>query len=172
VAPREGPWAPPREQELLVAEEEAREAAGLSRDEVKDFRHIFLSFDTDSSGSMNYGELKGLLGGLVHIDEGSGTAGALRAALEAVDDDGNRELSFPEFLRLMKKLHADNWNGINSVGLNPRGSVSRRSMASLGQCLEEAQQEAAMSSPLARRRNTAKDWNKFIDFHRLASEGQ
>ncbi|CAK0798812.1 unnamed protein product [Prorocentrum cordatum] len=104
---------------------------------------------------MSYLELKGLLGGLVHIDEGSGTAGALRAALAAVDEDGNRELSFPEFLRLMKKLQADNWNGINSVG-----KESRRRAESLAQCLEEAQNE---SSPMARRRVSVKDWNAFVD---------
>jgi Ca2+-binding EF-hand superfamily protein len=129
------------DEELLALEEYARTATGLSRDEVKEFRSIFNSFDIDNSGQMSYGELRYLLGSLVHVDEGSGAGGALRAALAEVDEDGNKELSFPEFLRLMKRLQSENWNGINAAAKDVSDRVT--------QCLEEVQKE---TTPTARRR--------------------
>ncbi|CAK0798823.1 unnamed protein product [Prorocentrum cordatum] len=135
------------DEELLALEEDARITTGLSRDEVKEFRAIFSSFDCDNSGLMSYGELRYLLGKLVHVDEGSGAGGALRAALAEVDEDGNKELSFPEFLRLMKKLQSDNWNGINAAAKE----VSERSV----QRLEE-------TTPTARRKNSKMDWHAII----------
>lgn len=141
------------DEELLALEEGARTATGFSRAEVKEFRNIFNSFDKDLSGQMSYGELKYLLGSLVHVDEGSGTGSALRAALSTVDEDGNRELSFPEFMRLMKKLQSENWNGINAAAKDASDRIA--------QCLEEVQQE----NPNAMRKNSAKDWYAFVGGH-------
>jgi len=65
----------------------------------------------------------------------------------ALMEDGNKELSFPEFLRLMKKLQSDNWNGINAAAKE----VSERSV----QRLEE-------TTPTARRKNSKMDWHAII----------
>jgi Ca2+-binding EF-hand superfamily protein len=98
-------------EEYLKYEEHARQEAELSRQEVKEFRKIFSMFDEDTSGQMSLSELKEMLGTLTSIN--AGAQSTLRDALRAVDKDGNRELDFPEFLRLMKKLESENWNDIS-----------------------------------------------------------
>merc|ERR1712107_284854 len=55
-------------------------------------------------------ELTVMLDGIVPM--GAKSALELQALLSEVDENGNRELDFAEFLNLMKRLHDDNWNNI------------------------------------------------------------
>jgi len=92
-------------------DQDAVASSGFSRSEVNEFRQVFQMFDTDASGEISFSELKSMLKEVVPLC--TMAAKDLKSLLHQVDEDGNRELDFPEFLILMQKLQKENWNNIN-----------------------------------------------------------
>eukprot|EP00928_Gymnodinium_smaydae_P095879 TRINITY_DN8344_c0_g1_i1.p1 TRINITY_DN8344_c0_g1~~TRINITY_DN8344_c0_g1_i1.p1 ORF type:complete len:1222 (-),score=356.38 TRINITY_DN8344_c0_g1_i1:140-3805(-) len=98
----------------LEEEQEAIEACGYKRSEVAEFRSIFEMFDQDFDSQLNYGDFESMFRGLVPM--GNKAMKELHGLLAEADKDGDRRLSFPEYLRAMRKLQEENWNNIG--GLN------------------------------------------------------
>jgi len=85
----------------------------LSNEQVEEIKEAFNIFDVDSSGSIDYKELKAAmkaLGVAVKKDE-------LRKMITDVDADGSGSVEFPEFLQMMtaKMSSADTKEDVNKV---------------------------------------------------------
>jgi len=95
----------------LTKEQEAIQSSKFSREEIKEFRHVFAMFDTDASGDLSEDEFMKLIMGIVpmHGDRMKD----LQALLSAADDDGNKQLDFAEFVKVMRGMMDKNWHGIN-----------------------------------------------------------
>jgi len=95
-------------------ERKAVEDTKFARDELRQFREVFRTFDTDDSGDMDFDELQQmvalLVGGQAMGDKG---AKELRVILEAADEDGSGVMDFPEFLRILRMLVDQNWRGFS-----------------------------------------------------------
>lgn len=77
---------------------------GLSQDQIEEIQEAFNLFDVDSSGSIDYKELKAAmkaLGIMVKKEE-------LRKMITDVDADGSGQIEFPEFLTMMSAKMSDN----------------------------------------------------------------
>lgn len=82
----------------------ARADKGLSQDQIEEIQEAFNLFDVDSSGSIDYRELKAAmkaLGIIVKKEE-------LRKMITDVDADGSGQIEFPEFLTMMSAKMSDN----------------------------------------------------------------
>merc|ERR1711959_381928 len=91
-----------RDAEVLQREESAAAHTGFTRDEVEQFRVIFRHGDTDKSGDLSLDEIVRMLRTIVPV--GSAQLGELAQIVKDVDEDGNREIDFPEFLHLMGRV--------------------------------------------------------------------
>merc|ERR1711879_591443 len=95
-------------------EKKAVEETKFSRSELKEFREVFHSFDTDGSGDMDFAELQQMVAVIV----GGAAMGykgeqELREVLRQADEDGEGILDFPEFLHIIRILVDQNFLGIN-----------------------------------------------------------
>jgi Ca2+-binding EF-hand superfamily protein len=102
------------DQRRLDKEKTAVEATGFQREEVVEFRKIFQMFDSDGSGEMSIDEFIQLIGSIVTV-KGDAKVQELKNMITEVDDGGDRELDFPEFLRIMRKIQDEDWNNINET---------------------------------------------------------
>merc|ERR1712066_453004 len=94
----------------LKRESEGIAKSGFGHDEVKEFRKIFDMCDIDDSGDISLEELRMMMQGL--CPKVPDATDVLWQALQTVDTDGNKELDFPEYLVLMRKVIDENWNNI------------------------------------------------------------
>mmetsp|Transcript_12702 Transcript_12702/g.21549 ORF Transcript_12702/g.21549 Transcript_12702/m.21549 type:complete len:102 (-) Transcript_12702:214-519(-) len=70
---------------------------GLSQDEIDDLKEAFNMFDVDGGGSISKEELKGVMKKL-----GSDpTDDEIQAMINSVDDNGDGEIDFDEFLEMI-----------------------------------------------------------------------
>eukprot|EP00672_Neobodo_designis_P004997 CAMPEP_0174863586 /NCGR_PEP_ID=MMETSP1114-20130205/56505_1 /TAXON_ID=312471 /ORGANISM="Neobodo designis, Strain CCAP 1951/1" /LENGTH=318 /DNA_ID=CAMNT_0016098657 /DNA_START=63 /DNA_END=1019 /DNA_ORIENTATION=- len=75
-------------------DDDAEESEGFSKKEVRYFRKMFDMFDTDHSGAIGFFEMKNLTKHLgVEMDDD-----ALRESMAKIDENGNGDLEFDEFL--------------------------------------------------------------------------
>lgn len=81
-----------REQGLL-------QASGFSRLEVQEFREVFNMYDSDGSKTLSSKELARMLRGMT-----SAQAAETQVYLAALNEDGQRELEFGDFLVMMAKM--------------------------------------------------------------------
>jgi len=100
-----------KDEEELQREAAAIEFSQFNKEEVEQFRVIFDRADNDKSGELSLTEIRRMLGAVVlirdeHLDQ-------LAQIVGEVDQDGNRECDFPEFLRLMRRVQDLNAFDIN-----------------------------------------------------------
>jgi len=88
--------------ERYIQETAVAEKCGYSRSELKDYRQLFQMFDSDASGELSHEECMSMFAPL--LPEGQSATEDLARVLNKVDEDGNRELNFAEFLRMMYTL--------------------------------------------------------------------
>lgn len=88
------------EQENWEREQSIIEATGFTTKEVQQFRDAFMAADEDSSGFLSEQEVMEVVEGCVTLDA-SGRKD-LRKKIAELDEDGDRQSSFTEFLQLMK----------------------------------------------------------------------
>mmetsp|Transcript_12701 Transcript_12701/g.21548 ORF Transcript_12701/g.21548 Transcript_12701/m.21548 type:complete len:171 (-) Transcript_12701:282-794(-) len=125
---------------------------GLSQDEIDDLKEAFNMFDVDGGGSISKEELKGVMKKL-----GSDpTDDEIQAMINSVDDNGDGEIDFDEFLVLMsakKKNGKDDpdkelKDAFKVFDADGSGTISRaelqKLMKSLGQNLSDAELGAMM----------------------------
>eukprot|EP00574_Skeletonema_japonicum_P003347 CAMPEP_0201726590 /NCGR_PEP_ID=MMETSP0593-20130828/9952_1 /ASSEMBLY_ACC=CAM_ASM_000672 /TAXON_ID=267983 /ORGANISM="Skeletonema japonicum, Strain CCMP2506" /LENGTH=150 /DNA_ID=CAMNT_0048218103 /DNA_START=75 /DNA_END=527 /DNA_ORIENTATION=+ len=125
---------------------------GLNKDEVEDLKEAFNMFDVDGGGSISRDELKGVMKKL-----GSDpTDDEIQAMISSVDDNGDGEIDFEEFLVLMsakKKNSKDDpdkelKDAFKVFDADGSGTISKAElmqlMKSLGQNLSEGELTAMM----------------------------
>jgi Ca2+-binding EF-hand superfamily protein len=94
-------------------------SSGFSRTEVSEFRSIFQSFDSDSSGVMTFDEFGGLLEAIfpVNVVHGAKMTKELHVVFNdvmGIDEYGESlPVDFPGFLLIMKRLQDEDFGGIN-----------------------------------------------------------
>eukprot|EP00747_Dinoflagellata_sp_TGD_P126187 gnl/TRDRNA2_/TRDRNA2_174258_c3_seq1.p1 gnl/TRDRNA2_/TRDRNA2_174258_c3~~gnl/TRDRNA2_/TRDRNA2_174258_c3_seq1.p1 ORF type:complete len:766 (+),score=160.92 gnl/TRDRNA2_/TRDRNA2_174258_c3_seq1:374-2671(+) len=100
------------DRQALEKERQAISKVSFSREEVKEFRKIFGLFREDTSGDMSFAEFQIMMSNLVPM--GDKAAEDLKALMKSVDQDGDLDLDFPEFLILMQKVKDLDFGGINA----------------------------------------------------------
>eukprot|EP01082_Thalassiosira_pseudonana_P007851 g6917.t1 g6917 contig23:1482794-1483706(-) len=138
---------------------------GLSEEEVADLKEAFSMFDIDGDGTITLVELKEVMRSLGQ----NPTEKELKQMINSVDDNGDNEIDFEEFLILMSskkggknddpdKELKDAFAVFDADG---SGTISRselkRLMKNLGQTLSDAELDAMMDEVDA-------DGNGEIDF--------
>lgn len=97
--------------ERLAKERAAVKATSFSVRELREFRKVFKSYATSSSGDMSFEELQSMLGSITRAAQGArGSQELLEVVRRYSRDDA---VDFPEFLHVMRDLVADNWGNIN-----------------------------------------------------------
>jgi len=137
---------------------------GLSDDEVADLREAFSMYDVDGGGSISIDELRGVMKSLGHnpSDEDLGRM------IQSVDDNGNNEIDFQEFLVLMSSKRTINDDPDRELRAafavfdkDGSGCISRSELktllSDLGQSLTDEELDAMMSE-------VDRDGNGEIDF--------
>ncbi|KAL7449702.1 hypothetical protein ACHAWC_001738 [Mediolabrus comicus] len=123
---------------------------GLSAEEVEDLKEAFNMFDVDGGGSISQDELKGVMKKL-----GSNpTDDDIQQMIKSVDDNGDGEIDFDEFLILMstKKKNEDPdkelMDAFKVFDADGSGTISRKElkklMKQLGQKLSDQELDAMM----------------------------
>lgn len=104
--------------ERLAKERAAVVATHFSVRELREFRKVFKSYATNSSGDMSFEELQSMLGSITRAAQGARGSQELLEVLRRYSrgDDG---VDFPEFLHVMRDLVAQNWGNINSLTAKP-----------------------------------------------------
>jgi len=124
---------------------------GLSDDEVADLKEAFSMFDIDGDGTITIVELKEVMKSLGQ----NPTEKELKQMIKSVDDNGDNEIDFEEFLILMssKKPSSDDpdkelRDAFAVFDDDNSGSISRaelkKLMKNLGQTLTDAELDAMM----------------------------
>jgi len=124
---------------------------GLSEDEVADLKEAFSMFDIDGDGTITIVELKEVMKSLGQ----NPTEKELKQMIKSVDDNGDNEIDFEEFLILMssKKPSSDDpdkelRDAFAVFDDDNSGSISRlelkKLMKNLGQALSDAELDAMM----------------------------
>merc|ERR1712238_297469 len=124
---------------------------GLKDDEVADLKEAFSMFDIDGDGTITIKELKEVMRSLGQ----NPTDDELKAMISSVDDNGDNEIDFEEFLILMssKKPSSDDpdkelRDAFAVFDDDNSGSISRaelkKLMKNLGQTLTDAELDAMM----------------------------
>lgn len=90
------------------------------RKEVSDFRSIFQSFDSDSSGEMSFDEFIVVLSAIMpaEIVTGAKLKPQLKSMFEdvqGIDESGEKILDFPGFIRIMRRIQDEDLGGINEI---------------------------------------------------------
>merc|ERR1711907_235389 len=122
----------------------------LSEDEVADLKEAFAMFDINGDGTIELSELKQVMRKLGQ----NPTEDELKEMISSVDDNGDHEVDFEEFLVLMKSRieHDDPEKELKDAfavfDTDGSGSIDRkelkRLMKKLGQALSEAEVDAMM----------------------------
>lgn len=142
---------------------------GLSEDEVADLKEAFSMFDTDNGGTISFTELRGVMKSL----GANPTDDDLKRMMQSVDDNGDNEIDFEEFLDLMSsnKPSLDDPDrelreAFKVFDEDNSGSISRtevrKIMKKLGQKLSDEELDAMMEEV-----DTDKDGQ--IDFNEFKS---
>merc|ERR1719421_2506085 len=84
--------------------EELRKRAGFTEDEVDNYRSEFNEFDLDQSGDIGLRELMPLLKSVGQEPKNVLQRAKLQEILAEIDEDGSGEISFSEFLQLMRRF--------------------------------------------------------------------
>ncbi|KAL7465256.1 hypothetical protein ACHAXS_005584 [Conticribra weissflogii] len=124
---------------------------GLSEDEVADLKEAFNMFDIDGDGTITLVELKEVMKSLGQ----NPTDRELRQMIESVDDNGDHEIDFQEFLILMSSKKGNNddpdkelRDAFRVFDEDGNGTISRaelkKLMKNLGQALSDAELDAMM----------------------------
>ncbi|KDO23734.1 hypothetical protein SPRG_10512 [Saprolegnia parasitica CBS 223.65] len=79
----------------------------LTPDQIAELREIFTVFDRDRSGTVSFAEVLDALQYRHDDDDAGSTLADLAKLYEAADNDGNKELSFDEFVQLLQELYRD-----------------------------------------------------------------
>merc|ERR1712217_159222 len=89
-----------RDNQSVLREQEIASELGFSRQAVKDLRQIFNLCDDDGSRSCDTAELIKMLSSLhPKVDKKQ-----LELVIAEVDEEGNDELEFPAFLKVMRRI--------------------------------------------------------------------
>jgi len=142
---------------------------GLSEDEVADLKEAFSMFDIDGDGTITLAELKEVMKSLGQ----NPTEKELTQMIKSVDDNGDNEIDFEEFLILMssKKPSSNDpdkelRDAFAVFDADGSGSISRtelkKLMKNLGQTLSDAELDAMMDE-------VDTDGNGEIDFNEFKS---
>mmetsp|Transcript_8435 Transcript_8435/g.17408 ORF Transcript_8435/g.17408 Transcript_8435/m.17408 type:complete len:151 (+) Transcript_8435:119-571(+) len=142
---------------------------GLSEDEVADLKEAFNMFDIDGDGTITLVELKKVMKSLGQ----NPTDKELRQMIESVDDNGDHEIDFQEFLILMSSKKGNNddpdkelRDAFRVFDEDGNGTISRselkKLMKNLGQALSDAELDAMMDE-------VDTDGNGEIDFEEFKS---
>merc|ERR1719473_912098 len=78
--------------------------AGFTEQEVDDFRTSFQAYDRSGDGEMSAAEIMPLLKDLGRAPQTPGQRDRLTQMLDEIDEDKTGEISFDEFLQLMRKF--------------------------------------------------------------------
>ncbi|KAL7526984.1 hypothetical protein ACHAXR_001745 [Thalassiosira sp. AJA248-18] len=124
---------------------------GLKEDEVADLKEAFSMFDIDGDGTITLVELKEVMKSLGQ----NPTEKELTQMIKSVDDNGDNEIDFEEFLILMsskKPSSSDPDKELKDAfavfDADNSGSISRselkKLMKNLGQTLSDAELDAMM----------------------------
>mmetsp|Transcript_8162 Transcript_8162/g.14238 ORF Transcript_8162/g.14238 Transcript_8162/m.14238 type:complete len:152 (+) Transcript_8162:182-637(+) len=124
---------------------------GLSDDEVADLKEAFSMFDIDGDGTITLVELKEVMKSLGQ----NPTERELIQMIKSVDDNGDNEIDFEEFLILMSSKKPSNDDPDKELrdafavfDADGSGSISRselkKLMKNLGQSLSDAELDAMM----------------------------
>ncbi|KAL7546729.1 hypothetical protein ACHAWF_016263 [Thalassiosira exigua] len=124
---------------------------GLSEDEVADLKEAFSMFDIDGDGTITIVELKEVMKSLGQ----NPTEKELKQMISSVDDNGDNEIDFEEFLILMssKKPSKDDpdkelRDAFKVFDADGSGTISRselkKLMKNLGQKLSDEELDAMM----------------------------
>merc|ERR1719235_2237467 len=79
--------------------------AGFSELEVDEFRASFQAYDRSGDGEMSVAEIMPLLKDLGKAPQTPGQRDRLTQMLDEIDEDKTGEISFDEFLKLMRKFN-------------------------------------------------------------------
>jgi len=124
---------------------------GLSDDEVGDLKEAFSMFDIDGDGTITIVELKEVMKSLGQ----NPTENELKQMIKSVDDNGDNEIDFEEFLILMSSKKPGNDDPDKELkdafavfDADGSGTISRtelkKLMKNLGQSLSDAELDAMM----------------------------
>lgn len=83
----------------------------FTRKQIKYYEEQFKKYDTDHSGALDQGELQWMMEKL----ECPQTYVGLKAMIKLVDEDGDGEISFREFLLIFRKANADELGGLEGL---------------------------------------------------------
>merc|ERR1712216_270236 len=84
--------------------EELRKRAGFTEEEVDNYRSEFNEYDADQSGDIGLRELMPLLKAVGQEPKSVLQRAKLQEILAEIDEDGSGEISFAEFLQLMRRF--------------------------------------------------------------------
>lgn len=100
--------------ERLAKERAAVVATHFSVRDLREFRKVFKSYATNSSGDMSFEELQSMLGSITRAAQGARGSQELLEILRRYSQ-GDNAVDFPEFLHVMRDLVAHNWGNINAL---------------------------------------------------------
>ncbi|CAL1152733.1 unnamed protein product, partial [Cladocopium goreaui] len=89
-------------------------ATHFSVRDLREFRKVFKSYATNSSGDMSFEELQSMLGSITRAAQGARGSQELLEILRRYSQ-GDNAVDFPEFLHVMRDLVAHNWGNINAL---------------------------------------------------------
>mmetsp|Transcript_19811 Transcript_19811/g.42679 ORF Transcript_19811/g.42679 Transcript_19811/m.42679 type:complete len:148 (+) Transcript_19811:130-573(+) len=128
----------------------AMSSRNLTEEEIADLKEAFSMFDIDGDGTVTLTELKEVMRSLGQ----NPTDAELVEMINSVDDNGDNEIDFEEFLVLMKSRIGERdpdkelRDAFKVFDTDGSGSISRdelkRLMTQLGQNLSEAELDAMM----------------------------
>eukprot|EP00747_Dinoflagellata_sp_TGD_P210678 gnl/TRDRNA2_/TRDRNA2_83941_c1_seq1.p1 gnl/TRDRNA2_/TRDRNA2_83941_c1~~gnl/TRDRNA2_/TRDRNA2_83941_c1_seq1.p1 ORF type:complete len:1091 (+),score=265.04 gnl/TRDRNA2_/TRDRNA2_83941_c1_seq1:287-3274(+) len=101
------------EERAVEKERDAIDQTAFSRDEVKEFRHIYGIFRKDHTHEMTFDEFHAMMSNLVPL--GTVASTDLEKLLLSVDENSNMNLDFAEFLLVMKVVKDTDFGGINAA---------------------------------------------------------
>lgn len=99
--------------EKLAKERAAVADTKFSVRELREFRKVFKAWDANESLDLNFEELQKMIASITRVAQGARGEKELHDIFRLFDSNNDDALDFPEFLRVMRKLVAENWRGIN-----------------------------------------------------------
>ena len=146
-----------------------KQSAGVSQEQIEEIKEAFNIFDVDSSGSIDYRELKAAMKALgIKVDKAE-----LKKMITDVDEDGSGEIELPEFIQMMtaKMGDSDTREEIEKVfkmfDTSGKGKIEfidfKRICKELGESMTEDQQQSMFDHADA----GGKGYVSFDDFFKL-----